>query len=443
MSFGLFFLGAFMRRAFLFGFGLLAFAVFGAPASFGRNRESSETVLYSFCDQNDCTDGKEPLSTVTLDGQGNVFGATVIGGGLSDECDYGCGTIYEIRQRNGFPAYHHVYTFCSQKNCSDGAGPIGALVRDVAGNFYGATGGKGKHGFGTVFMITPRGKLTVLHSFCAKSSCSDGGNPSSTSAVLTYAGASSGQSYDGVSPLYGTTLSGGNSNSGTIFKLEPTDKKKWKYSVLYKFCSLANCADGANPDGVIADDNGVLYGQTNNFNLPGTVFKFGGSTFSVLYTFCRQLHCTDGSSPRGAPVVDKNGNVFGITQTGGSANLGVLYEVTAGGNYSILHNFCSETDCTDGHTPVASPFLDKSGNLYGTTVGGGALGQRNGGGTVYRYKGSTYQVLYNFCPDHPTCSDGVSPNTPVVVDSTGNIFGTTIGGGTTFGNNGTVFEVFH
>lgn len=434
-----------MRRVFLFGFGLLAVAVFGAPASFGHNRQSSETVLYSFCDQSNCADGREPLSTVTLDGQGNIFGATVIGGGgPSDVCgSSGCGTIFEIRQRHGFPSYHHVYSFCSQKNCTDGAAPIGALVRDVAGNLYGVTQGQGKYGWGTVFKITPKGKLNVLHAFCAKDSCSDGAEPSSFSVDLTYAGANSGQLYDDVSPLYGTTRVGGNFNSGTIYKLEPTDKAKWKYTVLYRFCSLANCADGAQPDGMIADDSGTLYGQTASVNGFGTVFKFSGSTFSVLYTFCSQSNCTDGNKPRGGVAVDKSGNVFGITQEGGSANKGVLYEVTAAGGFSVLHSFCSVGDCTDGMTPVASPVLDKSGNLYGTTAGGGTLGSRNGGGTVYRYKGTNYQVLYNFCPDFPTCSDGASPNTPVTLDSTGNIFGTTVSGGTTFGGNGTVFEVLH
>lgn len=433
-----------MRRAFLFGFGFLSICVFGAPATFGHNRESSETVIYSFCDQANCADGKEPLSTVTPDGQGNLFGATVIGGNTSQDCSSGgCGVIYEIRQRHGFPAYHNLYTFCSQKNCADGAAPVGALVRDVNGNLYGVTLGKGKFGWGTVYMVTPKGKMSILHNFCAKDSCTDGGDPSGYSIALTYAGASSGNVYDGVSPLYGTTQVGGNFNSGLIYKLEPTGKKKWKYSILYKFCSLANCADGANPDGVIADDDGTLYGQTNNFNQAGTLFKFSGSTFSLLYSFCQKSNCTDGKNPRGAPAVDKNGNVFGITQKGGPADLGVLYEMTAAGNFSVLHNFCSDGDCTDGMTPVASPVLDKSGNLYGTTTGGGALGSRNGGGVVYRYKGTNYQVLYNFCPDFPTCSDGVSPNTPVTLDSTGNIFGTTISGGTTFGGNGVVFEVLH
>jgi len=431
-----------MRRAFLFGFGFLAFAMFGAPASFSHNREASETVIYNFCDQSDCADGKEPLSTVTPDGQGNLFGATVIGGGSSEECNSGCGTIFEIKQRHGFPAYHHVYTFCSQTDCTDGANPIGGLIRDVAGNFYGVTQGKGKYGWGTVFRITPGGKLTVLHAFCAKSSCSDGAEPSSYSIDLTYAGASSGQLYDGASPLYGTTFVGGNFNSGTIYKLEPTETKKWKYSVIYRFCSLANCADGAQPDGMIADDNGTLYGQTNSANAPGTLFKLSGKTFSVLYTFCSQSNCTDGSKPRGGVAVDKNGNIFGVTQEGGSADGGVLYEVTAGGSFSILHNFCSDGDCIDGMTPVASPVLDGSGVLYGTTAGGGTNGSGNGGGTVYKYKGTKYQVLYNFCPNFPTCSDGSSPNTPVALDAVGHIFGTTIDGGVaTGGEAGTVFEV--
>jgi len=438
-----FFWGSVMRRAGLLPITVLALATVAAPALSRHVRESSETTLYNFCDQNNCADGKEPLSTVTPDGQGNVFGATVIGGdGSLQDCNDGCGTIFEIRQRHGFPAYHRLHSFCSQKNCADGSNPIGTLVRDVDGNLYGVTSGLGKHGYGTVFKVTPKGKLTVLHAFCAKSSCSDGGGPGSTSNDLTYTGASSGLVYDGVSPLYGTTFVGGSGNAGTLYMLEPTDRAKWKYSVLYKFCSLASCADGAHPDGIIADDSGILYGQTVSGNGFGTVFKFSGSTLSVLYTFCRQSNCTDGNKPRGGVAVDKNGNVFGITQEGGSADDGVLYEVTAGGNFSVLHNFCSEANCTDGITPVASPVIDKSGTLYGTTAGGGALGSNNGGGVVYKFKGTNYQVLYNFCPDFPTCSDGASPNTPVSLDTAGNIFGTTISGGTTFGGNGVVFEVF-
>src|SRR5271169_5489170 len=99
-------MGGHMRRTGLFLITILAAAAAAAPASSRHARESSETVLYSFCDQNNCADGKEPLSTVTPDGQGNLFGATVIGGGGPSEIcgSGGCGTIFEIRQRHGFPA---------------------------------------------------------------------------------------------------------------------------------------------------------------------------------------------------------------------------------------------------------------------------------------------------------------------------------------------------
>jgi uncharacterized repeat protein (TIGR03803 family) len=421
--------------------GLLTLA---AQTKFSAANATSEAVIYNFCDKNFCADGATPLGTVTLDAQGDVFGTTNLGGVPKDGCEFtdGCGAVYKLRLHNGFYLQKVLYSFCAQKGCADGAFPIGSLVEDTAGNLYGVTSNYGKHGYGTVFRISPKGKYKVLHAFCAKESCADGGNPSSTSAVLTYAGASSGAAYDGVSPLYGTTYVGGNANAGTIFKMVPNDKGKWTYSVFYKFCSQSGCSDGERPVGLVADDAGVLYGMTNVGGAAGagTVFKLNGTTFTTLHSFCTQSGCADGTSPRGALAVDTDGNVFGIASEGGGANDGVLFKINAAGTYSILHSFCSEAACTDGRLPQGPPVLDKSGNLIGTTAGGGDKDV----GAIYKLKGANYQVLYSFCPQYPTCSDGASPNFPVVLDSVGNIFGTTVSGGrATFGANGTVYELIH
>lgn len=161
---------------------------------------------------------------------------------------------------------------------------------------------------------------------------------------------------------------------------------------------------------------------------------------SVLYRFCSFQSCTDGFQPNAGLLIDQSGNLFGTTAAGGTGSgctgesgCGVVFELAANGTESVLHDFCSTGECSDGSEPLAGLTTDSSGNLYGTTSFGGL-----GYGTVFELN-SSYQVLYEFC-SQTNCTDGAVPYAPVIVDPSGNLFGTT-GAGFGDGPGGVVFEI--
>ena len=237
-------------------------------------------------------------------------------------------------------------------------------------------------------------------------------------------------------------------------------------SVLYNFCSQGGvyCTDGIQPSaGLIEDGSGNLYGTTKGGGSTngsdcntgscgyGTVFKLtpsgSGYTKTVLYNFCSQTNCTDGANPYAGVIEDTSGNFFGTTYNGGANGGGTVFKLTPSGNRyteSVLYNFCSQSQgsaaCTDGVNPYAGLIEDASGNLYGTTnLGGTGLTLVNGVyayGTVFMLApsggGYNYTVLYNFCPPSSTafCTDGAAPNATLIEDASGNLYGTTVLGGT-------------
>ncbi|MBV8799241.1 MAG: hypothetical protein JO208_05485 [Alphaproteobacteria bacterium] len=334
------------------------------------------------------------------------------------------------KKRQG--AYAPLYSFCSQPGCTDGAFPDAGLVMDGSGNLYGTTqGGQG----GSIFKLAPDGTETVLYTFCSQANCADG------------ATSRGGLIVDGAGNLYGTTLSGGAGQGGTVFKLAPDGT----YTVLYSFCSQQNCSDGASPySGLIMDGSGNLYGTTTGggpHRYAGTVFKIApDGTETVLYSFCSQVNCTDGGYPQAGLIMDNSGNLYGTTGGGGnSTGAGTVFELTPDGTENVLYSFCSQNNCADGSNPQASLVMDNSGNLYGTT-GGGGLGHCQGGcGTVFEVTPSgSESVLYSFC-SLVACTDGAFPylNNNLVMDSTGNLFGmTTSYGKCRFGSSTTCGAVF-
>jgi uncharacterized repeat protein (TIGR03803 family) len=221
---------------------------------------------------------------------------------------------------------------------------------------------------------------------------------------------------------------------------------------------LANCADGALPwQNLTIDGRGNLYGVTygrSDVAQSGVVFELTSSSGhwadTVLHRFCLALNCTDGRAPN-AVVMDARGALFGSAYGGGTHGQGLLFKLVPNGvksAYSVLYNFCAQSYCYDGAAPSSSLVLDASGNLYGTSYYGG-LGQLDrdevGGGTVFRLSpGGSYTVLQNFCSVQG-CVDGEYPNAGVVMDASGNLYGTTqLGGryGSMF-QGGTAFRLPH
>ena len=314
-----------------------------------------------------------------------------------------------------------LYSFCTQTGCPDGSNPRADLVMDSAENLYGTTLYGGTSGVGTVFELSPSGTETVRHSFAA--SHTDGHYP--------YAGLL----MDATGNLYGTAQSGGAKGLGTVFKLSPNGTE----TLLYSFCVLAACADGYHPRaGLIMDTTGNLYGTAFDGGAydAGAVFELSPSgTETVLHSFCQQMGCPDGYYPQAGLVMDTNGNLYGTTLYNGAYGGGTVFKISSDGTATTFYNFCTATGCKNGRYPQAGLILDTNGNLYGTTYGGGAHGQ----GTVFELSPSGAEtVRHSFCA-RTGCPDGSHPRADLVMDTAGNLYGTTYSGGTN--SVGTVFKL--
>jgi uncharacterized repeat protein (TIGR03803 family) len=350
----------------------------------------------------------------------------------------------------------------------DGVYPRTNLVLDSQGNLYGTTldGGAGlENDFGTVFMITPSGTEKVLYSFIRRADASPGQlvvGPDGNLYVPTLGGGNESQIVELTKPsfkkakiifsfkkpwlmgstpialipngegqVWGTAYLGGAYGLGVIF--EVTQPKT--ISVLHSFAGYPT--EGEQPLALITDGQGNFYGTTwagGEFGSPygeGTVFKLAADgTFTTLYNFCAQSGCADGRSPNPYLIFDGEGNLYGTTWAGGAYDVGTVFEITATGAYKVLYNF---TQGADGGGPDGGVVMDGSGNLYGTTNFGG---EQSGKGTIFELSLSgKLTVLHSFAG-----RDGSKPEAGVILDAQGNLYGTTSTGGT-YGY-GTVFKVY-
>jgi uncharacterized repeat protein (TIGR03803 family) len=237
-------------------------------------------------------------------------------------------------------------------------------------------------------------------------------------ASIPYAGLI--QSSDG--NIYGTTASGGVSGRGTVFKITPSGTE----SVLYSFP-----AGSSDPyTGLIQGRDGNFYGTTGagGANDDGTVFKITPSgTESVLYAFPKTG--SDGETPYAGLIQGSDGNFYGTTYFGGAGGLGAVFKITPSGSETVLYSF---TAGTDGAHPYAGVIQGSDGNFYGTTYQGGASGL----GTVFKLTPSgTETVLYSFAGG----SDGANPEAGLTQGSDGNFYGNTFQGGAS--GLGIVFKI--
>jgi uncharacterized repeat protein (TIGR03803 family) len=302
---------------------------------------------------------------------------------------------------------------------TDGANPYSSVVGDSAGNLYGTTF-QGGILYGTVFRLDATGEA-LLYTFQGGL---DGINPQA------------GLIRDSAGNLYGTTVYGGAFGQGTIFKVSATGSE----TLLYSFTGLA---DGKQPvAGVIRDSVGNLYGTTQYGGIEtnpgfGVVYKLDvNGQLTVLYSF---TGLTDGANPQAGLVRDSAGNLFGTAYNGGDLNTcdkkgcGVVFKLDADDKATVLHDF---TGTPDGANPQASLMRDAAGNLYGTTShGGGVCLDPIGCGTVFKLDKTGETVLYRFIGT----PDGANPQAGLTVESAGNLYGTTRGGGAS--SYGTVFRL--
>ncbi len=419
------------KRFFIGSIAILAiFAVTLFVTSTYAAAQEQEEVLYSF---GGGTDGLQPGAGLIWDAAGNLYGTTPSGG------PYGGGIVFELTPAAGGGWTEKVLHNFNPFSSTDGAEPSAGLIFDAAGNLYGTTTYGGTYNNGTVFELTrsPHAvgggwTLKLLHSF---GNGTDGVNPTA------------GLIFDGAGNLYSTTAAGGAYNWGTVFELTPAAGGTWTEKVLHNF--NYNGTDGDNPRAsLIIDAAGNLYGTTfwGGTDDIGTVFELvpmpGGSwTERVLHSFT--YSGTDGAYPYAGLIFDAAGNLYGTTSEGGispgSTGAGAVFELTrsphaVGGGWTekVLYSFLHDTD---GCYPSAGLIFDAAGNLYGTTPGCG--GPYNLG-TVFELTpqgggGWTMQWVYAFT------TGGACPEAGLIFDAAGNLYGTTVEGGTY--NMGTVFEI--
>ena len=253
--------------------------------------------LYSPC----CT----PEASVILDAKGDLYGTLSRGGGENPNVcgSVGCGSVYELSASQEYTTLHNFSGF-------DGGNPLSSLALH-AGNLYGSASGGGRGGKGVVFEIrhsSGRWDEEILYTFCSLENCEDGANPLA------------GLIFDREGNVYGTTAYGGANGEGTIFKLTPSEQG-WTETVLYSFCSQANCADGVHPAGLVFDKAANLYGTTCNYeNISGTVFQL--TPAGVLNVFADLPGCSL------APLILVDDTFYGTISTGGLYGAGAVFEVS-------------------------------------------------------------------------------------------------------------------
>lgn len=378
--------------------GFLLSLVFALGASVAQ--AENVTVIHAFSGDN--KDGASPIGNLVLGSGGAIYGALAAGG--SERCE--CGAVFEIQPKTGKQTVLHVFS-----GNSDGNSPSGGLIMDSAGNLYGVTQDGGKNSDGAVYMITAKGKESVLYAFCSKKNCTDGSSPFGTLVV------------DKSGNVFGTTSIGGALNQGTIFEIP----KNGVETVLYSF--KGGNKDGSDPRaGLIEDSHGNLFGTTEGGGPAncaglgcGTVFEFTkAGKEKVVYNFCTVKKCTDGVAPQAGVIEDSAGNLYGTTSGGGTREKGTIFKVAPNGKETLLYSFCivnKTAACADGAEPLANLYEDASGNLYGSTLGGGADSQ----GVIFELLANgKEQVLHAFTG----INDGAQPDANLIPDGSGNLYGT-------------------
>jgi uncharacterized repeat protein (TIGR03803 family) len=363
-------------------------------------------------------DGASPAAGLTMDRAGKIYGSDAAAGAG------GNGVVFELTHSPSGWVLSPLNIFNQR---GGGAAPNSRLVLGPDGNLYGTTaaGGQGDcdegGACGVVFKLQrpPTACVSflcywtqiVLYRFTGGS---DGGTPDSE--VI----------FDSAGNLYGVTAYGGTGSCaggagcGVVYELSPSGGG-WTETVIHNFTS-GN--DGSFPSGLVSDANGNLYGLT----------EYGGSSnMGVLYeltpsgggwteTIPHNFQTSDGSYPAGTLVMDRTGSLYGVA-TGGSLGFGAVFELSQPGtwSYAAIYSF------TASDLPVGSLAIDNAGNLYGVTDQGGAFGY----GIVYKLTpggGSWVQTdLHDF-----NGSDGLYANGPLAIDAGGNILGTSGAGGSFF-----------
>ncbi|HEX4121771.1 MAG TPA: choice-of-anchor tandem repeat GloVer-containing protein, partial [Verrucomicrobiae bacterium] len=368
---------------------------YGWGTLFRVSASGSNLQTYSFTGN---TDGAVPMCGLLIGTNGLFYGATSAGGSA------GYGTIFSL------DANLNLTTLYSFTNGIDGANPYGPLMQANDGNFYGTAYVGGSDSFGTVYRITPPGQFTPLYSF---SNGVDGGRP--------YCGLV--QASDG--NLYGST-SDSSSDFGGLFRISTS-------GMFSNLLTFANGTDGAVPYGtLVAGPGGALYGTTLGFVPPGGTPHYGDifrlTTAGVLTTVYSFTNGLDGSAPWSGLTADANGNLYGTASSGGDANAGTVFELTARGQFQVVYSFNSGAP----YMPASSLLLLGGSNLYGTVLSNGAVASS----VLYSVgTNGSFNTVLTF----PGPLDGASLRSALVRSPSGLLYGTASQGG--LSQAGTIFQM--
>lgn len=290
-------------------------------------------------------------------------------------------------------------------------GPVGArggLISDSLGNLYGATTGGGAHAKGTIFKVSLAGTMSTVFSF-------SGGKNGSVPVT--------GVARDSAGNFYGMANSGGSANAGVIFKVTADGKE----SVLF---NLPSGTYQYFP--VTLDTAANIYGFTYSSAQPsGSIVKITPKgVASTLYVFCSQANCADGSLPTGSLILDKAGNIYGTTSTGGEFGFGAVFQITPQNKYFVLYSF---TGIPDSGNPIGKLTQTPSGMMYGAASGT----QSGTNGEIFTISSAgAFSSFYTFTGG----SDGYDPVGPLLIDSLGNLYGVTINN-SSFDAGAVVFQI--
>ncbi len=397
-------------------------------------------------------DGAGPVGGLTMDRAGNLYGVTITGGDDTNDCPQGganpgCGTVFKLSRQGSGWVLNSLYVF---RGYSDGIFPSGRVIFGPDGALYGVTeeGGQANcnAGFGScglVFRMTP--PVTTCKSFIC---------PWLKSNIFSFDGDDGDEPmsevvFDRAGNLYGTTFGGGglgdvtcfyNTNGcGTVYELSPSNGS-WTETVLHAF--PVSDSDGQSPYApLILDSAGNLYGTTGQggSSYGGTVFQMSppgsGWTENLLYTFTGG---SDGFVPEGGLLL-ASGKLIGTTTEGGAGGGGTAFDLTpgqGGWGFNLIYSLTGP----QYYGSEAALTMDVSGNLYGTTVAGGAYGYGSAFKLTPSNGGWTYTSLHDFTGG----SDGSYISGRLILDADGNLYGVADEGGYTgpcFRGCGIVFEI--
>jgi uncharacterized repeat protein (TIGR03803 family) len=380
---------------------MFAATIIAAPVA----QAQTFTVLHYFSGGGD---GAYPYAGLTVGPSGVLYGTALEGG------NYNAGTVFKLSQVNSSWVFSPLYEFTGG---GDGGTPAGGVVIGPNGALYGTTVHGGDN-YGTVFELRPpatscRAILcywneTVLHAFTGQPA--DGDFPEVENLA-----------FDSSGNIYGTTEKGGLHGAGITFELTPSDGG-YTESILHNF---GGAPDGEGPEGgVLLDTAGNVYGTTSLGGIGGygMVYQLmpssGGWLKNVLVTF----YGTDGAYPYGNLIMDGSGNFYGSTYSGGQSEDGVVYKLApsdGGFTYSALYTFSSQCE------PFGGVAMDAAGHFFGVCYGGGA----HQDGWIFELTNCsetcTLVDLHDF-----SGSDGFEPYGSPALDANGNLYGTTVFGGT-------------